>query len=329
MNRAPRPAAAPRRGFTMVEVLVALAILGMVMGAVGIVLRAGVGSWRDAAELAEESHDAEAVMEQVAMALRSAYYPANGDTDWAYGFQHEDGGEGEGAKDRISWVKIGSSLVGEDVPWAGAAHRATLFVDDGADGEGLYVSAWQLVGQSEDFDPEEDVEPVLLSDQVAGLDVRMQDPDKAVEPGEPFEWLDEWTTSNRIPAHVFVQLTMKPRSKGAEPDVLVRMVGIPMSAVSWNPSKPGAGRGGRGGQGGQGERRELRVTDRTGGGDPGRGGGGFRRNGGGTDDRGGGGFRHDSGGGGFRRPGRGPGAGASDIRIEGDRLQIRTGGGRP
>ena len=68
-------------------------------------------------------------MEQVAMALRSAYYPANGDTDWAYGFQHEDGGDGDAAKDRISWVKIGSSLVGEDVPWAGAAHRVNLFVD--------------------------------------------------------------------------------------------------------------------------------------------------------------------------------------------------------
>ena len=43
MRRGPRHAAAARRGFTMVEVLVALAILGMVMGTVGIVLRAGVG----------------------------------------------------------------------------------------------------------------------------------------------------------------------------------------------------------------------------------------------------------------------------------------------
>lgn len=328
MRRGPRHAAAARRAFTMVEVLVALAILGMVMGTVGIVLRAGVGSWRDAAELAEESHDAEAVMEQVAMALRSAYYPANGDTDWAYGFQHEDGGEGDAARDRISWVKIGSSLVGEDVPWAGAAHRVNLFVDDGEDGEGLYVSAWQLVGQSEDFDPEEDVEPVLLSDQVAGLDVRMQDPDKAVEAGEPFEWIDEWTPSNRIPAHVRVQLTMKPRSKGAEPDVLVRLVGIPMSAVSWNPSKPGGGRGDRG-RGGRGGDRGAAVRDDSGGGfrpRDGGGDGGFRRGG---DAPGGGSFRHDSPGG-FRRPGRGgPGAGASDIRIEGDRLQIRTEGGRP
>lgn len=275
-----------RRGFTMVEILVALAILGMVMGTVGIVLRAGVGSWRDAAELAEGSHDAEAVMEQVAMALRSAYYPANGQADWAYGFQHEDGGEGDAARDSISWVKVGSSLIGEDVPWAGAAHRVNLFVSDGEDGQdaGLYVSAWQIVGQSEDFDPEQDVAPVLLSDQVAGLDCRMQDPTKAIEPGEPFEWIDEWESSNRIPGRVFVQLTMKPRSKGAEPDVLVRMVDIPMSTVSWDPSKPGGGRGGRDrGRGG------LRLRE----GEEGRGGGG---------------------------------APSSGIRVDGDRLRIRTGG---
>ena len=310
-----------RRGFTMVEILVALAILGMVMGTVGIVLRAGVGSWRDAAELAEESHDAEAVMEQVAMALRSAYYPANGEPDWAYGFQHKDGGDGEAARDSISWVKIGSSLIGEDVPWAGAAHRVNLFVSDGEDGQdaGLYVSAWQMVGQSEDFDPEQDVVPVLLSDQVAGLDCRMQDPNKAVEAGEPLEWIDEWETSNRIPDHVYVQLTMKPRSKGAEPDVLVRMVAIPMSEVSWNPSKPGGGRGrdrDRGGARNAG--REDGSGTRGTGAAPG---GGFRP-GRGTD-RGGG---WNNNGGGFGRGGRAPGA--SGISIESDQLRIRTGDGR-
>jgi prepilin-type N-terminal cleavage/methylation domain-containing protein len=316
-----------RRGFTMVEILVALAILGMVMGTVGIVLRAGVGSWRDAAELAEESHDAEAVMEQVAMALRSAYYPANGQPDWTYGFQHEDGGDGDSARDSISWVKIGSSLIGEDVPWAGAAHRVNLFVSDGEDGQdaGLYVSAWQIVGQSEDFDPEQDVAPALLSDQVAGLDCRMQDPTKAIEPNEPFEWIDEWTTSNRIPDHVFVQLTMKPRSRGAEPDVLVRMVEIPMSEVSWNPSKPGGGRGGRDRGRRGGEARGAAVKEDSAGtsGTGPASGGGFR-SGGGADR---GGDRNGPSGPGRMNRGGG-GAAPSDIRIEGDRLRIRTGGGK-
>ena len=87
--------------------------------------------------------------------------------------------------------------MGEDTPWAGAAHRVRLYVEDSnaGDGPGLYVAAWQTVGQAEDFDPDEDVEPLLLSDRVVGLDCRMQDPQKAIEPDEPFEWIDEWTAS--------------------------------------------------------------------------------------------------------------------------------------
>ncbi|MBQ3811853.1 MAG: prepilin-type N-terminal cleavage/methylation domain-containing protein, partial [Kiritimatiellae bacterium] len=237
-----------RAAFTLLEILVAVAILGIVSTTVAFVMGVGVEAWRAGTEMAEESHDGEGVMEQVVMALRSAYYPANGEPDWDFGFQHEDGGDGESARDSISWVKIGNSLVGEDTPWAGAAHRVRLYVEDSnaGDGPGLYVAAWQTVGQAEDFDPDEDVEPLLLSDRVVGLDCRMQDPQKAIEPDEPFEWIDEWTASNRIPDHVLVTLALRPQKKGADPDVLVRCVQLPMSAVSWNPTKPGGGgRGGR------------------------------------------------------------------------------------
>jgi len=316
-----------RRAFTLVEVLLALLILGMVMGSVGLVLHAGVGGWRAASELAEESHDAEAVMEQIVMALRSAYYPANGDTDYQYGFQHEDDGEGDAARDTVSWVKIGSSLVGEDVSWAGSAHRVNLFVSDDEDGQGpgLYVTAWQLVGLSEDFDPEEEVEPLLLSDQVSALDVRMQDPTKATEAGEPYEWIDTWDLSNRIPDHVIVTLAMKPREKNQDPDVLVRMVEIPLSAVSWNPSKPGGGRNDRG-------RRDKIPSAgpeavREGGEPSGRG----RRRSGSDSAPGTGGFRGRGSGGSGGPGGRGSGGSGGSISIEGidnGRVRLRT-GGRP
>ena len=243
-----RAAAAPgaRGAFTLLEILVAVAILGLVATTVAFVMGVGVEAWRAGTEMAEESHDGEGVMEQIALALRSAYYPANGEADWDFGFQHEDGGDGERARDSFSWVKIGNSLVGEDTPWAGSAHRVRLFVESsgGEDGPGLYATAWQTVGLAEDFDPDEDVEPLLLSDRVVGLDCRMQDPQKAVEPGKPYEWIDEWTESNRIPDHVLVTLALRPQKEGADPDVLVRCVQLPMSAVSWNPVKPGgAGRG--------------------------------------------------------------------------------------
>lgn len=224
--------------FTLIEVLLSVAILGTVAGIVGLVLGVGVEAWRATAELAEKSHDGDAIMEQIAMALRSAYYPASGEPTYEYGFQHEDDGEGDDAQDVMSWVKIGSSLVGEDVPWAGSAHRVQLFCSAGEDGQGpgLYARAWQMVGEPEDFDPEEDAVPILLSDKVVGLECRMRDDSKALEPGEPYEWIDEWTESNRIPAVVRISLALSPRKKGDRPDVITRLVEIPMSEMSWSPS---------------------------------------------------------------------------------------------
>ena len=349
--------AAARAAFTLIEVLLAVTILAMVLGTVGLVLQTAVSGWRVGAELAETERDGDAVMEQLVMALRSAYFPAAGENAWEYGFQHEDDGEEESAKDRISWVKVGASLVGEDSPWAGAAHRVNVFVSDDEDGQGpgLYVSAWQMVGLSEDFDPEEDAEPVLLSDQVVGLDCRMLDPSKAIEPGEPLEWIDEWTESNRIPTFVRVTLALRPVEKGDEPDVLVRLVRIPLGELSWNPVNirggggrqagfrggPGGDRfgGGRGGDrfgGGRGGDRfgGGRGGDRFGGGGPGGGpgggsgggfGGGVRDRRGGTDRGGssGGGGPSDRGGGG-RRQGGGSGGGSPGLRIEGAGV-----GGRP
>ena len=314
-----------RRGFTLIELLLAIALLGLVSGSVALVLSVGFESWRAGTEMSEESSEGDAVMEQIVAALRSAHYPANGETDYEYGFQHEDDGEDADARDSFSWVKIGSALIGEDVPWAGSSHRVRLFVSDDEEGQGpgLYVSAWQLVGQPEDFDPEEDVVPVLLSDRVIGLDCRMRDPDKVEEVGEPYEWIDDWELSNRVPTHVLVTLALRPQDGGREPDVFVRMVDVPMSEVSWNPSKVGgrSERDGSGREGGNRGRGGGNGTPGEGGGE--RGGGGSFRGG----ERGGGSFRGGGRSGGPSRGGSG-GAAPSPVSVSIGGAGSQRGGSR-
>lgn len=295
---------AGRSGVTLIELLMTTAIMAVIALVVTMTMNVGVESWRTGTAIADESHHADAVMEQIVMALRSAYYPEGKGPDYAYGFQFYDDGESPDAKDVISWVKIGQSLIGEDVPWAGAAHRVELFVqDDGSgDGSGLYVKAWQLVGQAEDFDPAEDVQPLLLSDQVISLDCRMKDPDKVEVAGEPYEWIDEWTASNRIPTHVLVSIAVKPQNKREEPLEYTRCVHIPMAAMSWNPIQTGA----RDSGGDRGTRRPGGGFNAPGGGP----GGGVRGPGGVTLERGGSGGprRNDGigGSGGGRDRGGGP-----------------------
>ena len=50
------------------------------------------------------------MLDNLTMALRSAYFPDGGGK--GYGFFLEDSGDGPAASDVISWVKLGSALVG-------------------------------------------------------------------------------------------------------------------------------------------------------------------------------------------------------------------------
>lgn len=323
-----------REGVTLIELLLAVAILGVIATVVAMTLNVGVESWRTGTALADESHHADAVMEQIVMALRSAYYPETKDPTYEYGFTHEDEGEAPDAEDVIGWVKIGNSLIGEDVPWAGASHRVELFLktDDSDEGPGLYVKAWQLVGQAEDFDPVEDVKPLLISDQIISFDCRMKDPDYKVTSGEPYEWLDEWTASNKIPTHVLISIAVKPQKEKEEPLQYVRCVEMPMAAMSWNPvqtssakttGKTGIGAGGTtgGGTGAGGTGR----SGTTGGGNPGSGSGTSRgTNRGGREGRDSGITGGSLGTGGASRRGRGTSGGSSGGGNNDGSLNIRN-----
>jgi len=244
-----------REGFTLLEIMLAVAIFGVISITVAMVFHGSLVMWKAGTHIADEGRNADAVLEQIAMALRSSYYPETRSPTYEYGFQHEGNGSTPRAADSISWVKIGNSLIGEDVPWAGVAHRVVLYMEKGSgnDGPGLYVKAWQFAGQSEDFDPEQDVKPLLISDQIISFKVEMRDPDYVEKAGQPYDWLEEWGLSNRIPTHVLVTIAVNAPNEKDPPIEYTRMVDIPMADLSWNPIQTaGGGRGGRGGGGGGG-----------------------------------------------------------------------------
>ncbi len=261
---APRAAA-----FTLLELLLAVAIFGVVSATVGTIFYTSVSAWRTGTAAADAMHHIDAVSEQAVSALRSAYYPESEAPLDKYGFCHEnDGDEMPDCHDKISWVKVGNSLVGEDASYAGVPHRVELFImdeSDGPDGPGLYVRAWRLDGQEEDFNPEEEVDPVLISSAVVGLDCKMIDRDTPVDitSDEPFTWLEEWETTNRIPERVLFSIAVAPAEESdLEPLVIQRYVEIPMAALSWNPvvtsKKSDKDRGTRGDTSGDGN--EVRNT---------------------------------------------------------------------
>ena len=241
-----------RSGFTLLELLLAVSILAVVTAVTFMTFSVVTKAWKRGSDLVDDLHHGDFVIDQLVMGLRSMYYSDRAVTPYEYGFQLQDNGDGPNESDKISWVAIGGALVGQSCPFADAPHRIEFSVVQDENGKPVAaVRAWRLYGQSEDFDPEEDVEPVFLSRRVVGFNCRPAYPFRKTTDDE-IEWLDDWEYSNTVPTVVEVTLYLAPLDKGEEPIAVKRVVGIPVAAYALTktgatiPMRPGTGTTGPG-----------------------------------------------------------------------------------
>jgi hypothetical protein len=229
-----------RAGLTLIELLLAVGLMAVVALVAFLTFHSALRAWRAGTELSNSLHQGDYVMEQIVMGLRSSYWRAAP----GYGFQLYDDGSGSGARDAIAWTKFGSALIGAETPYAGMPHAVEVSlrdVDDGRGGtrSGLTVRSWRLDLQKEEFDPDRDVPPVVLSTRIVGFNCRVLDPDQPPPtPGEPkpeLKWTDEWkdASTNKLPYAVEVTLYAEPAQAGQEPVEIKRIVRVPMAERSW------------------------------------------------------------------------------------------------
>ena len=220
-----------RMGFTLLEILLAVTIMSIVTTVTFMTFAAATTAWQKGTTLADSLHHGDYVIQQLVMAVRSAYFPdgvKGGDAE--YGFVHEDGGEGASATDAISWVKLGGALVGRNCPYVETPHRVRFFLENDAEGDlAAAVTSWRLQGQDEDFDPS-DLEPVFLSKRVVGFNCRMA---WELNSDGEINWLDEWEETNRIPTVVEIAVYVDPAREGDDPVELKRIVGLRVGALAW------------------------------------------------------------------------------------------------
>ncbi len=233
-----------RAGFTLLELLLAVTIMAVVTSVAYMTFSAATNAWVRGTRMAEGLHHADYVIDQLVMGLRSAYSPETRKPDEKYGFSIDDDGDGEQARDRISWTKLGGALVGNTAQYAGTPHRVEVTVaeDEDSGSVGFAVRSWRLDGHPEDFDPEEEVERVFLSPRVVGFNCRMKDPDQAEDEDDEIDWIDEWEFSNKVPYVVEVTLYVDPGMGEADAVEVKRIVEIPMAEMTWNPVVTGGGK---------------------------------------------------------------------------------------
>ncbi len=204
-------------GFTLLELLVALAIMVVAFAVVWSTFSTTINAWKRGDALLDDLHHGDYVMEQLVSALRSAAFFGN--KPWRYGLHFHDGGNGRYAQDRISFVTSGTAFMPPGSPLANGLHRLVVSVEDGPEGEaGLAVRAYPHLADIDDDEPD----PWFVSYRVEGMDCRFYNFEDEV-------WEDEWEDTNAIPRLVDVQLYMEPLEEYGDPVVLRRLVEIPVA----------------------------------------------------------------------------------------------------
>ena len=276
-----------RRGFTMIEMLLAIMILAIMTIVSTMVFHTVVRNWTLATDMADNMQRVDYVTAQVVYALRSAYFPTSGETTNADGFSLIDGNENNDPEesDAISWTKLGPAIVGRNSRFARSPHRVTLFVRSERDADEEHPAGLiaQVIGEDKfrpddfDEDDENNWDWFLLGSQVQGFNCRVLDKDEPFSNGMA-NWQDTWDTSNCIPRRVQLTFWMKPIDEDKDPYPVVRVLDIPLWDISQNPLKTDStakddGRGGKKTSGGKGGSSGGK-SDAGGGKTPGPGGGG-------------------------------------------------------
>jgi prepilin-type N-terminal cleavage/methylation domain-containing protein len=227
---------APRCGFTLIEVLVAVALMASAMAIAFSAYFSVSKAWQRGIVMADNLNHGDYIMEQLVNGLRCAFYPpaqSNAPrTGSDYGFWLEKHGSGAESRDAISWVKTGVALLGSDNLLYRGLHRVRLSVED--DPDGLLVVAvrgWRPYANVDSFDSTQ-VEPFYVSGKVQGFSCRVA----TNRTDDGWQWEDDWKddATNHLPLAVEITLYMDPIEKNEAPIEMKRLVEIPMAPFSWN-----------------------------------------------------------------------------------------------
>ncbi len=218
-------------GFTLIELMVAITIVVAASTMVMLTFSGVTRAWRSGTKLVENLDHGDFVMDQLVLALRSAYFPDTGGKVVGYGFLLENGGSGESARDSISWVKMGSALTTTNSPTTAGPHRVEFMISDAGNGKSAAsVRYWRPYALPEDFD-RKNIEPVPLSTRVTGFDCRVA---TNMVMGK-WEWEDTWEdeATNKLPLAVELHLYLEPIESGERNVEISRVVEIPTAHLSW------------------------------------------------------------------------------------------------
>ena len=274
-----------RRAFTLVEILLAVVLLGVLTAITMATFNSVTRSWQISTDYLDKMQRTDFALNQVVSGLRSLYYPHGGEQSYDYGFYLTDNGDGEDPdrSDVIEWSKRGSAIVGSKSAAADTVHRVQLMILE--EGNHDYMDPIEVTGlyarhcpdvtlrpkdNRDDIDfsfaNDEMYQPVLIADGIVGFNCRVLPSNEKLE-AEHDESLfeDKWETSNAVPYKVeltFYLADPEGRAYRSNTAPIMRIVRMPLYEQSKDGAAPpsekaaressGARRRASGGSGGAG-----------------------------------------------------------------------------
>ena len=257
-----------RRGFTLVEILLATVILGVMTVISTLTFQSVVHGWQISTDYMDKQQRTDYALNQVVSGLRSMYYPHNGEQDEHYGFVLTDNGDGDRPRnsDIIEWSKTGPAIVGTKNAIADTVHRVQVMVLEEGNNDyaepiqktGLYARLCgdaALIPKEDPDEPDytfgnEDLyQPLLIADGVVGFNCRVikkledlkSDSGKNGE-NDRKKFEDEFAESNSVPYKVELTFQIEKADdeffSQKERAPMVRIVRIPIHEQSLDGNAP-------------------------------------------------------------------------------------------
>jgi type II secretion system protein J len=214
------------RGFTIVEILTALFIFGMVVAAI-------FASWSAIVHGAASGNRAAATAQRSRVALRTLEEALGSTRSFVADVQYYSFDGENGTDPYLSFV----TRLSPEFPRSGEfgevnVRRVTFAVESGPDNDKRLVL--RQSGLLTDMPEDEQNYPVVLAHGVQKFEMEFWDKQKA-------DWLDEWTQTNQLPQMVKFTIQL-----GGDQDEITRIVALPSVAVQAGWQIPGSTLGGQG-----------------------------------------------------------------------------------
>ena len=259
-----------RRAFTLVEMLVATMLMGVITVLTTLTFRAVTNGWLASTEYLDKMQRTDYAINQLVYGLRSSYYPSESDENYGFFDPYDREGDRPTDSDIIEWTKKGSALIGSENAMADSVHRVRVMVleegdtEDGDDDQfpksrfkepikktGLYARAFvdpKLASKDDGDDSARTYyqSPTLVVDGVVGFRCRTikEKPTEASgksgkKGGYEKENLEDTYTEKKFPYYVELSLFIEKEDdtffSRREKIPVVRVVRIPIYEQAADP----------------------------------------------------------------------------------------------